>query len=62
MSFFSFLLALIIVGIFMCFIVWFALGAMHQHLMNKGEGFGRDDEMHRKLDDLKNGQRNPYRH
>lgn len=51
-EFLGFVAIVAIIAIGGCLLMWFALGAMHQHLLNKGTGFGRDNELHEKVDKL----------
>lgn len=52
LEFIGFIIGGVIVGIIVFLILMFGLGAMHQHLRNKGEGFGRDEDLHAKVDAL----------
>lgn len=58
MIFLGYLAAFVIVVILALIVIWFAMGAMHQHLRNKGEGFGRDEELHAKVNELLEDKRN----
>ena len=52
LEFVGFIVGCIIVAILFFLILMFGFGAMHQHLRNKGMGFGRDDDLHAKVDEL----------
>lgn len=39
-EFFGFVVTLLICATLGIFVIWFAMGAFHQHLKNKGEGLG----------------------
>lgn len=54
----GFIAAGIIVGILAFLLFMFSFGAMHQHLRNKGEGFGFDEDLHAKIDELIQEKRN----
>lgn len=58
LSFIGFIAVVAIVAILFFLILMFGLGAMHQHLRNKGVGFGRDDDLHAKVDELLQEKRN----
>lgn len=51
-EFLNFVAIVSIVVVGGCMMMWFAMGAMHQHLTNKGMAFGRDNELHEKVDKL----------
>ena len=52
LEFLGFVAIVAIIAFGGCLVMWFAMGAMHQHLTNKGQAFGRDDELHEKVDKL----------
>lgn len=58
LEFVGFIIGGLIVGILLFLLIMFSLGAMHQHLRNKGEGFGRDEDLHAKVDELLQEKRN----
>lgn len=52
-SFMWFVAIALILSLLFILLSLFALGAMHQHLHNIGKPFGKDEELHSKVDYLK---------